>query len=579
MAEINKLQEHSVAEFFKKNRHMLGLYGKLRSLTTIIHEYVANSIDACEEAGILPEIEVKIVKLGEEHFEVHVIDNGPGIDEKNLGKALGKLLAGTKFHRLIQARGQQGIGATGCVMFSQMTTGKPTKAISGNNGKPIYMEIGLNVEKNEPIITNKKYLDKEFNGLAISSEFKEIDYQDSNQNALEYLKRTAIANPHVTIKFLDPFGKLYVFERSVNIIPKKPQEIKPHIKSVNTDTLLNGAKNSDAKTVTGYIKDAYDRVGDRFFDDLQVNLGKEINIKNMSKRELDWGKAEKIVKAIQKTKTIAPRTDALIPISEESLSKSIMTILKPEKLYTLTRKPSVYKGGYPFQIEVAIAYGGNAGRTLKDGSVKSDVMRFANRTPLLFDQGACALTNAVNSIEWKRYHIKDFDNEPITVVVNLSSVHIPYTNAGKQAVAEEVEIIDEIKLALMTAARAISNHISKKMKHGMKLERKKMFGRYSFELAYSLEILTGEKAKEILPKLEEIIMKKLELEEENENNEELKEEIKVIKETKKVKEDLEEDVIDDEEQEDQSNSSEEEPRPKKTTGAKTKSKKLNEFFE
>jgi len=561
--ETNKLREHSIAEFFKKNRQMLGLYGKLRSLTTIIHEYVANSIDACEEAGILPEIEVKIVKLGEEHFEVHVIDNGPGIDEKNLGKALGKLLAGTKFHRLIQMRGQQGIGASGCILFSQMTTGKATKVVSGNNGKPIYMEIGINVEKNEPIVTSKKYLEKEFKGLAISSEFKEIDYQDSAQNALEYLKRTAIANPHVTIKFLDPFDKLYVFERAINEIPKKPIEIPRHIKCVDTDTLLTGAKNSDAKTVVGYMKDAYDRVGDKFFDDLQHELGKDIKIKDMSKRELDWSKAEKIVKAIQKTKTIAPRTDALIPISEDSLTASIKNILKPETLYTLTRKPTAYKGGYPFQVEVAISYGGESGRKMKDGSIKSEIMRFANRTPLLFDPGSCAITNAVNSIEWKRYHIKDFDNEPITVIVSLSSVHIPYTNAGKQAVADEQEIIDEIKLALMTAARAISNHISRKMKHGMKLERKKMFERYSYELAYSLEVLTGEKSKDILPKLEEIILKRLELE--DEQDEEIKDEIKEKKEINKTKNELEEDIIDEEEQED---------KPKKT-----KSKTLKEFIE
>jgi len=555
MVENNNLKEHSVAEFFKKNRHMLGLFGKLRSLTTIVHEFVANSIDACEEAGVLPEIEVKLVKLGEEHFEVHVIDNGPGIDEKNLSKALGKLLVGTKFHRLIQMRGQQGIGASGCILFSQMTTGKPTKVISGNNCKSVYMELGINVERNEPLISSKKYLDKEFKGLAISSEFKEVDYQDSNQNALEYLKRTAIANPHVTIKFLDPFNKMFVFERSVNVIPPKPLEINPHIKSVDTDTLLTNAKSSDAKTVIGYMKDTYDRVGDRFFEDLQKSLGKDLNLKDMTKKELDWDKSEKIVKAIQKTKTISPKTDALIPISEDSLTLSIKNILKPEIFYVLTRKPTTYKGGFPFVVEVAISYGGNSGRLLKDGSVKSEIMRFANRTPLLFDPGACAITNAVNSINWKRYHIRDFENEPITIIVNLCSVHIPYTSVGKQAVAEEQEIIDEIKLALMTAARQISNYISRKMKHGLKLERKKMFERYSYEIARALEILTGTKQAELLPKIEEIILKKLELEEEQEQ-----------KENKEIKEELEENVIDEEKKEE-------------TKTGKLKDKKLNEFSE
>ena len=555
---VSKLKEHSIAEFFKKNRHMLGLYGKLRSLTTIIHEFVANSIDACEEAGILPEIEVKIVKIEPNHFEVHVIDNGPGMDEKSLGKALGQLLVGSKFHRLIQMRGQQGIGASGCILFSQITTGKPTKVINGHKGKTVYMEIGINIEKNTPIITNKKHINKEFKGLAISAEFKEVDYQDSKQNALEYLRRIAIANPHVQIKFLDPNNKLYVFERTTDEIPKKPIEIKAHIKSVDTDTLITNAKYSTAKTVINYIKETYDRVGDKFLKDLQKTLGKEINLK-MKRKELDWDKAEKIIKAIQKIKTIAPRTDSIIPISEEHLKASITNILKPETLYVLTRKPTTYKGGYPFQVEVAISYGGKSGRKLKDKTIKSEIMRFANRTPLLFDQGACAITRAVNSIDWKRYHIRDFDNEPITIIVNLSSVHIPYTNTGKQAVADEQEIIDEIKLALMTAGRAISHHISKKMKHGLKLEKKRMFERYSYEVARALQTLTGKKEKELLPKLKEIILKRLELEDEEDSTKQEKE---------NKKEELEEDIIDEEEQTNKKT-------PKIT---KNKDKKLNDFF-
>ena len=108
---FKQFKEHSVAEFFKKNQQMLGFSGKVRSLTTVVHELVTNSIDACEEAGILPEISVNLEELGPEHYRLGVRDNGPGIPKTHVGKALGQMLAGTKFHRYIQQRGQQGIGA------------------------------------------------------------------------------------------------------------------------------------------------------------------------------------------------------------------------------------------------------------------------------------------------------------------------------------------------------------------------------------------------------------------------------------------------------------------------------------
>ena len=164
---FTEFKEHSVADFFKKNKQMLGLSGKQRSMTTIVHELVTNSLDACEEAGILPEIEVSISELGTEYYEISVIDNGPGIPEDKLASAMGKLLAGTKFHRLVQTRGQQGIGVSGIILLSQMTTGKPTKLISGTNkGKTVSMEMLIDSKTNTPKVANKHYLDNKYRGFS-----------------------------------------------------------------------------------------------------------------------------------------------------------------------------------------------------------------------------------------------------------------------------------------------------------------------------------------------------------------------------------------------------------------------------
>jgi DNA topoisomerase-6 subunit B len=179
-----EFKEHSVAEFFKKNMQMLGLTGKIKTLTTIVHEYVTNSLDACEEAKILPEIEVQLKELGPENYEVMVKDNGPGLTRETVGKALGKLLAGTKFHRMMQMRGQQGIGAAGCTMLSQITTGRTTKVITGTGGKAMSLEITIDPKKNEPKITNLVELKKSFRGTAVKAQFKGVKYVKTEQSPL-----------------------------------------------------------------------------------------------------------------------------------------------------------------------------------------------------------------------------------------------------------------------------------------------------------------------------------------------------------------------------------------------------------
>src|SRR3989344_8481857 len=239
--ELEKeFKEHSVAEFFKKNRQMLGLVGKIRCLTTIVHEYTTNSLDAAEESGILPDVDVTITELGPEHYEVTVVDNGPGLTQESVGKAFGQLLAGTKFHRLMQMRGQQGIGASGCTVFSQMTTGKPVKVITGSGKhKPFTAEVSIDTKTNQPKLSNIEMLQKDFKGTAVRAEFKGVLYRQAEQNAYEYLRRTAVANPHAKISFKDPTGKKIIFKRTVSELPERPKEIKPHPKGATVDELLS----------------------------------------------------------------------------------------------------------------------------------------------------------------------------------------------------------------------------------------------------------------------------------------------------------------------------------------------------
>ena len=131
----------SVSEFFTKNRHLLGFDNPAKALLTTIKEAVDNSLDACEEAGILPELTVDIKEVAKDRFRVIVEDNGPGIVKAQMPKIFAKLLYGSKFHRLKQSRGQQGIGISAAGLYGQLTTGKAVVITSKTGkGKPVGLQ-------------------------------------------------------------------------------------------------------------------------------------------------------------------------------------------------------------------------------------------------------------------------------------------------------------------------------------------------------------------------------------------------------------------------------------------------------
>jgi DNA topoisomerase VI subunit B len=504
---FKQFKEHSVAEFFKKNRQMLGFSGKVRSMTIIVHEIVTNSLDACEEAGVLPEIFVQVEELDKEkeHYRLTIKDNGPGIPKTHLGKALGQMLAGTKFHRYLQQRGQQGIGAAACTMFSYLTTGQPTKAISVYKGKKVAASISIDFKLNKPVVDIIEEADavEGETGLTFISEFKDVRYERSNYGVYEYLRRTALANPHCAITLIEPDNKSTSFPRSVAVNPAKPLEIKPHPLGIGTHDLLEFAKhNRESRRLSSFLQETFSRVSAGKVDELRALLP-TVDL-NKNPQDLTWEEAESLVKAFSQVKWIAPATDSLVPIGKEQVEVSFRNIFNPEVLVVTERSPKVYRGGIPFMVEVGIAYGGGVAGAGKKG----EVMRFANRVPLLFDSGGCAITETIKTMDWKRYDVKDFEEEPIAVLVNLISVHVPYTSAGKQAVSLEEDVMDEIKFAIMEASRGVQKYLSGKRKAHEIATKKKVVSRYIQQLSGDLASLTGEKKADIEKALTKIIEEK-----------------------------------------------------------------------
>lgn len=503
---FKEFRETSVTEFFRKNRAHLGYSGKLRSLTTIVHEIVTNSLDACEEAGILPEIIVRIDSLNTEHYRVFGADNGPGIPLKHIPDVFGKMLAGTKFHRNVQLRGQQGIGIAGVTLFSQITTGKPIKIkTSTGKGKVNDVELMIDITKNRADILKTEEYSQYWRGTELIMEVKGVKFKLSERGPFEYLRRTALANPHLRITFIDPEGRKTIFERSTDKIPKPPVAIKVHPKGLEVDDIINMSKETKARKVNSFLVSSLSRVSNAKVKEIQERVSFDLN---KNPRKLTWAECEEIVNAIGEIKFLAPPTEGLEAIGEEQVRNAVLNILDPEFEAVLSRPPKAHSGGVPFLVEVAIAYGGHAGRSIGEG-VKWEIMRFGNKAPLLFDAGGCAITKAVNSVDWKRYGIKDFENSPLTVFVNLISTYIPYTSAGKQSVAEDKEVVREIRFALMEVGRKFQMYHSRKRRALEREARKQILRRYSTELAAGLAKLTNRDEGKILEELQKLIEERI----------------------------------------------------------------------
>src|SRR2546428_2119561 len=227
-------REISVSEFFTKNRHLLGFDNPRKALLTCVKEAVDNALDACEEAGILPDVVVKLEVAANAgapppasqatRFRITISDNGPGIVRQQIPPIFAKLLYGSKFHRLRMSRGQQGIGISAAGMYAQLTTGKPVRIISRTSARASahYFEVQIDTQKNEPRIFENKKIDWEHaRGTQVTLEI-EGRYLKCRASVDEYLEQVAIANPHVDLVYHTPECEVRKFPRTIQELPPHP---------------------------------------------------------------------------------------------------------------------------------------------------------------------------------------------------------------------------------------------------------------------------------------------------------------------------------------------------------------------
>lgn len=457
-------KEISVAEFFERNRQILGFDSPTKALITSVKEAVDNALDACEEANILPEIRVELNPTKhKEEFEFVVEDNGPGVVQRQIPNIFARLLYGSRFHAIRQSRGQQGIGISAVVLYGQITTGtKATVTSKIGKGHPaVRMKVSIDTKRNLPLTHDKEILD-EFDrehGTRIETKLKGR-YVAGSKSVLEYLRGTSIVNPHAKITFQDPNGEVFVFERAAEQLPRPTISIKPHPRGIELGHFMKMAEASEFKRITTFLQKDFSSVGAT----AAKAIIQEAGLPNIAPQELELEQMRRLMHAFEKVKILAPPMDCLSPIGENLVRRGLKKEtedISPEYITTVTRPPSVW-GGHPFQVEVGIVYGGSLP---KDQSVK--ILRFANRVPLMYQNGACEGTLGVQGVDWRRYGLeqrggKGTPNGPAIILVHIASTKVPFTSEAKEAIAPMEEIHKEIRLALMDAARGLGRHLKKR---------------------------------------------------------------------------------------------------------------------
>ncbi|MBL9093313.1 MAG: DNA topoisomerase VI subunit B [Planctomycetaceae bacterium] len=588
----------SVSEFFAKNRHLLGFDNPRKALLTTVKEAVDNSLDACEEAGILPEIWVHIEATGENRYKVGIQDNGPGIVKAQIPNIFGKLLYGSKFHRLRMSRGQQGIGISAAGMYGVLTTGKPVKIVSriGAKKPAHYFELQIDTKKNKPEILNgkgegvdiepgdagAKFIEKHGiewidvpNGTRVTIEL-EAKYQRGRGSVDEYLQQTAIANPHVTVHYVDPDGKTFDYARATDELPKEAKEILPHPYGIELGNLVTMLQATKASTLSQFLTSSFSRVSSSKAAEVceAAKLSTRANPARIGRHD-----SELLYQALQKAKIPSPATDCISPIGVPLLLQGLHHVVPAEFYVADTRPPAVYRGN-PFVIETALAYGGAStavkvslealtemlqesdARTLRQFLINGfsgiggdaadkilaeaefgtraspsklkpaeiaklhtamrnvnleegqtmNVLRYANRVPLQFQPGACAITQMIMGTNWRAYGLSQsrggLPSGPVTVMVHIASVWVPFTSESKEAVASYPEIQKEIRLGLQAVGRKLAMFVRKRMKVKQEGERRNVFLRYLGEVAGAVNEINGRDKQKLYDMLLKVAKRK-----------------------------------------------------------------------
>ncbi|MFZ0367460.1 MAG: DNA topoisomerase VI subunit B [Nitrososphaeraceae archaeon] len=485
------------SEFFVDNSALAGFTGE-RILYMSVRELIENSLDSCEINHILPVIHLSLKLLDplNDLWTISCKDNGIGIPSDKVPVAVCSFLTSGKYVEK-QQRGLFGVGLKMIAAFSTKDTDHPLKVWSKSEEESeYYFDLRTDIGTNKPITLFKKSVKNDESQIEGESGFKveailRAKLSPVTKNKIyDYISQTSIVNPYAVIIFETDEGKV-TFKRRTQIMPNPSREVLPHPSDMDLKTLKKAIFNfmNQKTTLQGILSNSFQKMSNDKAKDIINRAG--LTVKPAD--QYDEHELIKVVNICKHTKFQSPNTDHLSPIGEKILTVGMTSeysiILNKETstsgsqthLSAKILKPSLTAyssricvvNNRPTIVECGIAYGGDI------PSFK--LYRFANKIPLLYDEGSDVAREVISEVGINKMGIskkevkEQFSNVetrsdrtveylPIHIFFHICSTKIPYKTAGKESIASEGDLKKYMKSCLSDLYRKVSAQIRRELK-------------------------------------------------------------------------------------------------------------------
>ncbi|KAJ4724172.1 DNA topoisomerase 6 subunit B [Melia azedarach] len=411
-------------------------------------------------------------------YRVTCKDNGRGMPHDDIPNMFGRVLSGTKYG-LKQTRGKFGLGAKMALIWSKMSTGLPIEISSSMGGQNFtsFCRLDIDIHKNIPHVhLHEKRENKDrWHGAEIQVVI-EGNWTTYRSKILHYMRQMAVITPYAQFlfKFISDTADKNVtirFARRTDVMPPVPVETKHHPSSVDLLLIKRLIAETSKQTLLQFLQHEFVNIGKALAERLIGEMGPEFSPK-MPVKSLTSQQIVRINQLFRQAKFDDPSGDCLSPAGEYNLRLGIIKELHPDMVATYSGSAQVFEG-HPFIVEAGVSVGG------KDVKQGLNIFRFANRIPLLFEQGGDVVTRtAMKRINWSSYKINQAQDK-IGVFVSIVSTKIPFKGTGKEYIGDDIsEIATAVKSAIKQCCLQLKSKIVKKMQAREQQERKRNLSKY-----------------------------------------------------------------------------------------------------
>uniref|UniRef100_A0A0D3CHX2 DNA topoisomerase 6 subunit B n=1 Tax=Brassica oleracea var. oleracea TaxID=109376 RepID=A0A0D3CHX2_BRAOL len=412
------------------------------------------------------------------YYKVTCKDNGKGMPHDDIPNMFGRVLSGTKYG-LKQTRGKFGLGAKMALIWSKMSTGLPIEISSSMKSQNYvtFCRLDIDIHRNIPHIHlhEKKANKEKWHGAEIQVVI-EGNWTTYRSKILHYMRQMAVITPYAQFLFRfiseTPEKNVTVkFTRRTDVMPPIPIETKHHPSSVDLLLIKRLVTDTSKKTLLQFLQNEFVNINKKLAARLIGEMGPDFS-PGMAVKSVTSQQMVRIHQLFRQAKFDDPSGDCLSPAGEYNLRLGIIKELHPDMVATHSGSAQVFEG-HPFIVEAGVSVGG---RDVKQGI---NIFRFANRIPLLFEQGGDVVTRtALKRINWNSYKINQTQDK-IGVFVSIVSTKIPFKGTGKEYIGDDIsEIATAVKSAIQQCCIQLKSKIVKRLQAREQQERKRSLSRY-----------------------------------------------------------------------------------------------------